>query len=147
MLDQVHFKKIYNNWISQHLYFFLHFLKNYKDWIKSFSKSKWTGLKYRQRIFFCHTNECVWERIASIFPVHTATLHTANMCSGITVEVHFKNCNFEKLQFFTVDHSSLYFLPVKNCDFSIILHVIYSALNWMLILQVFTVFKNTAKKL
>ena len=28
---------------------------------------------------------------------------TANMCSGITVEVHLKNCNFEKLQFFTVD--------------------------------------------
>ena len=39
--------------------------------------------------------------------------YTANMCSGITVEVHLKNCNFEKLQFFTVDLSSLYFLQVK----------------------------------
>ena len=28
---------------------------------------------------------------------------TTNMCSGITVEVHLKNCNLEKLQFFTVD--------------------------------------------
>ena len=44
VLDQVHFKKIYNDWISQHLYFFCIFEKNYNDWIKSFSKSKWTGL-------------------------------------------------------------------------------------------------------
>ena len=44
VLDQVHFKKIYNDWISQHLYFFFIFEKNYNDWIKSFSKSKWTGL-------------------------------------------------------------------------------------------------------
>ena len=27
VLDQVHFKKIYNDWISQHLYFFFAFLK------------------------------------------------------------------------------------------------------------------------
>jgi hypothetical protein len=47
-------------------------------------------------------------------------VHTANMYSGITVEVQLKNCTFEKLQFFTVDHSSLYFLLVKNCNFSII---------------------------
>ena len=46
--------------------------------------------------------------------------HTANMCSGITVEVHLKNCNFEKLQFFTVDLCSLYFLQVKNCKFNTI---------------------------
>ena len=45
---------------------------------------------------------------------------TANMCSGITVEVHLKNCNFEKLQFFTVDLCSLYFLQVKNCKFNTI---------------------------
>ena len=73
--------------------------------------------------------------------------HTANMCSEITVEVHWKNCNFSKLQFFTVDLSSLHFLQLKNCNFSIILLAVYSALNWMLILQVFTVFKNTTKKL
>ena len=42
------------------------------------------------------------------------------MCSGITVEVHLKNCNFEKLQFFTVDLCSLYFLQVKNCKFNTI---------------------------
>ena len=47
-------------------------------------------------------------------------LYTANMYSGITVEVQLKNCTFEKLQFFTVDHSSLYFLLVKNCNLSII---------------------------
>ena len=34
---------------------------------------------------------------------------TANMCSGITVEVHLKNCNLKKLQFFTVELCSLYF--------------------------------------
>ena len=72
--------------------------------------------------------------------------YTANMCSEITVEVHWKNCNFEKLQFFTVDLSSLYFLQVKNCNFSIIFHVVYFALNWMLILQVFTVFQEYNKK-
>ena len=55
--------------------------------------------------------------------------HTANMCREITVKVHLKNCNFEKLQFFTVDHSSLCFLPVKNCNFSIIFNVVYFALN------------------
>ena len=55
--------------------------------------------------------------------------YTANMCSGITVEVHLKNCNFEKLQFFTVDQCSLYFLQLKNCNFNI-----------------FTVFKNTTNK-
>ena len=38
---------------------------------------------------------------------------TANMCSGITVEVYLKNCNFEKLQFFTVDLCSLYLLRLK----------------------------------
>ena len=56
--------------------------------------------------------------------------YTANMCSEITVEVHLKNCNFEKLQFFTVDQCSLYFLQLKNCNFNI-----------------FTVFKNTTKKM
>ena len=55
--------------------------------------------------------------------------YTANMCREITVKVHLKNCNFEKLQFFTVDHSSLCFLPVKNCNFSIIFNVVYFALN------------------
>ena len=45
---------------------------------------------------------------------------TANMCSEITVKVHLKNCNFEKLQFFTVDLCSLYFLQVKNCKFNTI---------------------------
>ena len=56
--------------------------------------------------------------------------YTANMCSEITVEMHLKNCNFEKLQFFTVDQCSLYFLQLKNCNFNI-----------------FTVFKNTTKKM
>ena len=51
------------------------------------------------------------------------------MCREITVKLHLKNCNFEKLQFFTVDHSSLYFLPIKNCNFSIIFNVVYFALN------------------
>ena len=46
--------------------------------------------------------------------------YTANMCSGITVEVHLKNCNSEKLQFFTADLCSLYFLQVKNCNFNTI---------------------------
>ena len=77
---------------------------------------------------------------------HLSFSCTANMCSEITVEVHWKNCNFEKLQFFTVDLSSLYFLQVKNCNFSIIFHVVYFALNWMLILQVFTVFQEYNKK-
>jgi hypothetical protein len=71
---------------------------------------------------------------------------TANICSGITEKVHWKNCHFEKLQFFTVDLSSLYYLQVKNCDFSVIFHVVCSAMNWKLILQVFTVFKNATKK-
>ena len=55
--------------------------------------------------------------------------YTANMCSEITVEVQLKNCTFEKLQFFTVDHSSLYFLQVKNCNFIIIFNVVYFAWN------------------
>ena len=42
------------------------------------------------------------------------------MCREITVKVHLKNCNFEKLQFFSVDLSLLYFLQVKNCNFSIL---------------------------
>ena len=45
---------------------------------------------------------------------------TANMCREITVKLQSKKCNSEKLQFFTVGHSSLYFLQVKNCNFSII---------------------------
>ena len=55
-------------------------------------------------------------------PQASATLQicTANMCSEITVEMHLKNCNFEKLQFFTVDQCSLYFLQVKNCNFNTI---------------------------
>ena len=53
--------------------------------------------------------------------MYTALLtFTANMCSGITVEVHLKNCNLEKLQFFTVDLCSLYFLQVKNYKFNTI---------------------------
>ena len=46
--------------------------------------------------------------------------YTANMCREITVKLQSKKCNSEKLQFFTVGHSSLYFLQVKNCNFSII---------------------------
>ena len=30
-------------------------------------------------------------------------LHTANIYSGITVEVHLNHCTLEKLQFFTVE--------------------------------------------
>jgi hypothetical protein len=51
------------------------------------------------------------------------------MSSGITKEVHWKNCYFEKLQFFTVDLCLLYFLQVKNCKFSIIF--MYSNLHWI----------------
>ena len=50
----------------------------------------------------------------------TSEGYTANMCSGITVEVHLKNSNFGKLQFFGVDLCSLYFLQFKNCNFDII---------------------------
>ena len=56
-----------------------------------------------------------------IFMAQNAQLHcTANMCREITVKLQSKKCNSEKLQFFTVGHSSLYFLQVKNCNFSII---------------------------
>ena len=48
MLDQVHFKKIYNDWIRPTLVIFLTFFeKKYNNWIKSKlskSKFKWTGL-------------------------------------------------------------------------------------------------------
>ena len=57
------------------------------------------------------------------------TSFTANMYSGITVEVQLKNCTFEELQFLTVDYSSLYFLQVKNCNLSIIFNVVYFAWN------------------
>ena len=45
--------------------------------------------------------------------------------NGITLEVHWNLCTFEKLQFFTINHSSLYFLPDKNCSFSILFHVLF----------------------
>ena len=57
---------------------------------------------------------------AGVIEIRNNPYCTANMCSGITVEVHLKNCNFEKLQFFTVDLCSLYFLQVKNCNFNTI---------------------------
>ena len=66
-----------------------------------------------------------FSKLSHIFLIN----HTANMCSGITVEVQLKNCTFDKLQFLTVDHSSLYFLQVKNCIFSIIFNVVYFAWN------------------
>ena len=68
---------------------------------------------------------CYVKKVQKIFhflPSFYLFMCTANMYSGITVEVHWKNCTFEKLQFFTVDHSSLYFSHVKNCNFSIIFH-------------------------
>ena len=52
--------------------------------------------------------------VVVVIMVVRAFRHTANMCSGITVEVHLKNCNFEKLQFFTVDLCSLDVSHVKN---------------------------------
>ena len=79
--------------------------------------------------------ETIFEGACEIWEIVTSFLggrficYTANMCREITVKVHLKNCNFEKLQFFTVDHSSLCFLPVKNCNFSIIFNVVYFALN------------------
>ena len=39
--------------------------------------------------------------------------YTANTYSGKTVEVQWNHCDFEKIQWFTTDHASLYFLPVK----------------------------------
>ena len=48
VLDQVHFKKIYNDWIRPTLVIFLTFFeKKYNNWIKcklSKSRIKWTGL-------------------------------------------------------------------------------------------------------
>ena len=55
---------------------------------------------------------------------------TANIYSGITVEVHLNHCTFERLQiFFIVNHSSLYCLQIRNCNFCTIFHVIYFAWN------------------
>ena len=39
--------------------------------------------------------------------------YTANTYSGKTVEVQWNHCDFEKIQWFTTDHASLFFLPVK----------------------------------
>ena len=39
--------------------------------------------------------------------------YTANTYSGKTVEVQWNHCGFEKIQWFTTDNASLYFLPVK----------------------------------
>ena len=50
VLDQVHFKNVYNDWIRPTLVIFLTFFeKNYKDWIKCKlpkSRTKWTGLQW-----------------------------------------------------------------------------------------------------
>ena len=39
--------------------------------------------------------------------------YTANTYSGKTVEVQWNHCDFEKIQWFTTHHASLYFLPLK----------------------------------
>ena len=44
---------------------------------------------------------------------YTYSTYTANTYSGKTVEVQWNHCDFEKIQWFTTDHASLYFLPVK----------------------------------
>jgi hypothetical protein len=48
VLDQVHFKKVYNDWIRPTLLIFLTFFeKNYNNWIKCKlpkSRTKWTDL-------------------------------------------------------------------------------------------------------
>ena len=50
VLDQVHFKKNYNDWIRPPLVIFLSFFeKKYNYWIKcklSKSQTKWTGLQF-----------------------------------------------------------------------------------------------------
>ena len=83
----------------------------------------------------------------SFFQLLLIFSYTANMCSGIAMEVHLKNCNFEKIQFSTVVLGSLYFLQVKNCNFSIIF--MYSILHRIeCSYYKFSLhFKNTTKKL
>ena len=101
---------------------------NYREWVCSVSNvcPNWGLLVYRQA---------------------TPGSYTANMCSGIAMEVHLKNCNFEKIQFSTVDLGSLYFLLVKNCNFSIIF--MYSILHRIecSYYKFSLFFKNTTKKL
>ena len=88
-----------------------------------------------------------WMAEQSEIQILNPVLYTANMCSGIAMEVHLKNCNFEKIQFSTVDLGSLYFLQVKNCNFSIIF--MYSILHRIecSYYKFSLYFKNTTKKL
>ena len=73
------------------------------------------------------------------------TIGTANTYSGKTVEVQWNHCDFEKIQWFTTDHASLYFLPVKVVILALFYIEFNFALNYMQILLVFTAFKNTTK--
>ena len=64
-LDQVHFKKIYNDWIRPPLVIFLSFFeKTYNNWIKGKlpkSRFKWTGLLCQRIWPICFlTNQIVF---------------------------------------------------------------------------------------
>ena len=66
MLDQVHtFQKKITTTGSANIFFFAYLKKKYNDWIKSFSKSKWTGLllndiiSYYVLILFSTNNACI----------------------------------------------------------------------------------------
>ena len=77
VLDQVHFKKIYNDWIRLTLVIFLTFFeKNHNNWIKCKlpkSKFKWTGLP---RFPLCLTNRICICRIPQ------GTAEHDGLCSG-----------------------------------------------------------------
>ena len=84
----------------------------------------------KYEIFNCEIRKCfvpLWSvkpwnvasylSIVSIFSTFFSIvwLYTANTYSGKTVEVQWNHSlkKFEKIQWFTTDHASLYFLPVK----------------------------------
>ena len=77
----------------------------------------------------------------------STTVHTANTYSGKTVEVQWNHCTFEKIQWFTTDHASLYFLPVKKCNFNIVLHVIWFYIEFNVNITSFHCFQEYSKKM
>ena len=74
-LDQVHFKKNYNDWIRPPLVIFLWFFqKNYNDWIKvklSKCQTKWTGLRSVFRVLGIATRLCSTNPFTVQSGVHT----------------------------------------------------------------------------
>ena len=92
-----------------------------KNWCQSplvnFPFNTWQNMfsfRFCPHTFWIGPNDCYtycWPckrhvgRLKKLSVEVSITCRTANMCSGIiTVEVHWKKCNFKKLQFFTVDH-------------------------------------------